>query len=111
MLTLEPAEQVWLDEYRTALRTRHPGVVARLVIYGSKARGDAHADSDIDVLLVVNDDAGHLKRPLRKIGYDLAAEGYAVPSIFAYTRQEWDDLKRRGYPFQQAVEREGVSVL
>ena len=61
--------------------------------------------------MVVNDDAGHLKRPLREIGYDLAAEGYAVPSIFAYTRQEWDDLKRRGYPFQQAVEREGVSVL
>ena len=111
MLTLEPAEQVWLDEYRHELRTRDPGVVARLVIYGSKARGDAHADSDIDVLLVVNDDAGHLKRPLREIGYDLAAEGYAVPSIFAYTRQEWDELRRRGYPFQQVVEREGVSVL
>ena len=111
MLTLEPAEQVWLDEYRHALRTRHPGVVARLVIYGSKARGDAHADSDVDVLLVVRDDAGHLKVPLREIGYDLAAEGNAVPSIFAYTQQEWDDLKRRGFPFQCTVEREGVSVL
>lgn len=55
MLTLEPAEKVWLEEYRTAIRTRHPDVVARLLIYGSKARGDAHADSDIDVLLVVND--------------------------------------------------------
>ena len=111
MLTLEPAEQVWLDEYRRALRTRHPGVVARLVIYGSKARGDAHADSDLDVLLVVNDDSGHLKLPLREIGYNLAADGWAVPSIMAFTEAEWEDRKRRGSPFQQAVERDGVSVL
>ena len=110
MLTLEPAEQVWLDEYRHALRTRHPGVVARM-IYGSKARGDAHADSDIDVLLVVKDDAGHLKLPLREIGYGLAVDSWAVPSILAYTQQEWDDRKRRGFPFQRAVERDGVSVL
>ena len=111
MLTLEPAEQAWLDEYRNALQTRHPGVVARMVIYGSKARGDAREDSDIDVLLVVRDDAGHLKLPLREIGYGLAVDSWAVPSIFAYTQQEWDDLKRRGFPFQRAVERDGVSVL
>ena len=111
MLTLDAAEQVWLDEYRRALRTRHPGVVARMVIYGSKARGDAREDSDLDVMLVVRDGAGHLKRPLREIGYDLAATSDAVPSILAYTQEEWDDHKRRGYPFQQAVERDGVSVL
>ncbi len=111
MLTLEPAEQAWLDEYRRTLRERHPGVVTRMLIYGSKARGDAREDSDLDVLLVVNDDAGALKTPLREIGYDLAVDSWAVPSILAYTQQEWDDRKRRGFPFQRAVERDGVSVL
>lgn len=111
MLTLEPAEQAWLDEYRNTLRTRHPGVVARLAIYGSKARGDARADSDLDVLLVVNDDAGHLKRPLRAIGYDLAAEGYAVPSIMAFTQTEWDRLEDVRSPYRQSIDRDGVTVL
>ncbi len=111
MLALEPEEQVWLDAYRNALRRRHPGVVTRMVIYGSKARGDAHEDSDLDVLLIVRNEATALKRPLRYIGYDLAAESSAVPSIMAYTQAEWEDRKRRGYPFQQAVERDGVSVL
>ncbi len=111
MLALEPEEQVWLDAYRNALRTRHPGVVTRMVIYGSKARGDAREDSDLDILLVVKDGTDRLKVPLREIGYDLAATSDAVPSILAYTEEEWEDRKRRGYPFQQAVEREGVSVL
>ena len=111
MLTLHPEEQIWLDEYRKALRERHPGTVLRMVIYGSKARGDAREDSDLDVLLVVRDGSGHLKIPLREIGYELAATSEAVPSILAYTREEWEGRKRRGYPFQKIVERDGVSVL
>ena len=111
MLTLDAAERAWLDEYRSALEDRHPGAVVRMVIYGSKARGDAGEDSDLDVLLVVEDDAGRLKRPLREIGYELAAMSDAVPSILAYTREEWEDRKRRGFPFPKAVEHDGVSVL
>ena len=111
MLTLHPEEQAWLDEYREALDERYPGAVLRMVIYGSKARADAREDSDLDVLLVVEDGAGHLKHSLRHIGYELATASDAVPSILAYTRQEWEDRRIRGFPFQKAVEHEGVSVL
>ncbi len=111
MLTLHPEEQTWLDEYRKVLDERHPGTVLRMVIYGSKARGDAREDSDLDVLLVVRDGAGHLKIPLREIGYDLAAVSYAVPSIMAYTQAEWDRLKALRSPYREAIERDGVSVL
>ena len=111
MLTLDAAEQVWLDEYRRALRTRHPGVVARMVIYGSKARGDAHEDSDVDVLLVVRNEAVDLKRKLRRIGYDLAAASCAVPSIMACTQAEWDHLEDVRSPYRESVERDGVTVL
>ena len=111
MLTLHPEEQIWLDEYRKALKEQRPGTVLRMVIYGSKARGDEREDSDLDVLLVVRNDARHLKRALREIGYDLAAMSNAVPSILAYTQDEWEDRKRCGFPFQQAVESDAVSVL
>lgn len=111
MLTLDAAEQAWLDAYRLELQTRHPGVVERLIIYGSKARGDARADSDLDVLLVVRNDASDLKRPLRRIGYDLAATSCAVPSIMACTQAEWDRLKDLRSPFRESVERDGESVL
>ena len=111
MLTLHPEEQSWLDEYRKVLSERHPGTVLRMVIYGSKARGDAREDSDLDVLLVVRNDATALKRPLRCIGYDLAAESYAGPSIMAYTQAEWDRLKALRSAYRESIERDGVTVL
>ena len=111
MLTLHPEERIWLDEYRRALAEQQPGVVARLLVYGSKARGNAHEDSDIDVLLVVKNEAEERKRVLRYIGYDLAATSYAVPSIMAYTQFEWDRLKALRSPYRETVERDGVDVL
>ena len=96
MLKLSADEQTWLDEYRQALNERHAGVVVRMVIYGSKARGDAHADSDPDVLIIVRNDSGALKRTLRDIGYDLAATCRAAPSVFAYTQDEWQHRKEKG---------------
>ena len=111
MLTLHPEEQIWLDEYRKALNERHPGTVLRMVIYGSKARGDAREDSDLDVLVVVRDEATVLKRPLRRIGYDLAAASRAVPSIMAYTQEEWGRLKDLKSAYRESIERDGVTVL
>ena len=111
MLVLSPDEQTWFDEYRQALLTRHSAVVVRMVVYGSKARGDAHADSDLDVLIIVRNDSGALKRTLRDIGYDLAATSWAAPSILAYTQDEWQHRKEKGFPFQRAVERDAVAVL
>ena len=82
-LTLHPDERIWLNEYRQAINERHPGAVVRMVVYGSKARGDAHEDSDIDVLIIVKNEAAKLKLPLRRIGYRLSATSYAVPSMGA----------------------------
>jgi predicted nucleotidyltransferase len=82
-----------------------------MVIYGSKARGDAHPDSDLDVLLVVKNEADALRRPLRRLGYTLAVALEALPSILVYTRAEWDRRKQSGSPFRQAVERDAVPVL
>jgi uncharacterized protein len=111
VLRLAPDEQAWLNAYRTALQDQYPEAVARMVIYGSKARGDDHADSDLDVLLIVKNEARSLKRELRRIGYRLAGTTDIVPSILAYTENEWESRKKSGSPFRQAVERDAVRVL
>jgi predicted nucleotidyltransferase len=85
--------------------------VEELLIYGSKARGEAGPDSDLDVLLIIKDRAAGRKRALRRLGYRLAAATEVVPSIMAYTIREWEQRKKSGSPFRQAVERDGVRVL
>jgi hypothetical protein len=86
-------------------------VIHQMVIYGSKARGDSHADSDLDVLLIVRNEAVALRRLLRRLGYDLAVAFNTVPSILAYTQEEWERRKQSGSPFREAVERDAVSVM
>jgi predicted nucleotidyltransferase len=111
MLQLTAEEQAWLDAYRAALNEKHPGAVQEMLIYGSKARGQARADSDLDVLLIIKNDANTLKRELRWIGYLLAAKTDVLPSIFAYTEAEWESRRRSGSTFRKAVERDAVRVV
>ncbi|MCY4633659.1 MAG: nucleotidyltransferase domain-containing protein [Acidobacteria bacterium] len=106
-----PEERLWLEQYVAAVRERYADAVSRLLVYGSKARGDAHEGSDIDLMLIVKDEAEGLMWDLRWIGYDLAATSWAVPSILARTEAEWARLERLRSPFHAAVERDGVRVL
>jgi predicted nucleotidyltransferase len=108
-MPLTASENKWLKAYRKAISRF--GVVRRMVIYGSKARGDDNPDSDLDILLIIKDKAARQKRELRYIGYDLAATGELVPSILVYTQKEWDQRRRSGSPFREAVERDKVRVL
>ena len=47
MLNLASQEQAWLDSYRQALDDSFPDLVEQIVIYGSKARGEAGPESDM----------------------------------------------------------------
>ena len=100
MLKLTSDEQAWLDAYREALNKQHPGIVQEMLIYGSKARGQAHAESDVDVILIVKNDAKALKRELRRIGYLLAAktEVLAVDSCLHSRRVGKPEAKRFDVP-------------
>jgi predicted nucleotidyltransferase len=110
MVQLTAEEQAWLDAYREALSKKHPGTIQEILIYGSKARGQAHTESDVDVILIVKNEAGARKRALRRIGYLLAAKTEVLPSILAYTLEEWESRKRSGSSFRTAVERDAVRV-
>src|SRR5262245_31129776 len=104
-MQLTSDEQAWLDAYRHALTEQYPGIIEHMMIYGSKARGDAHPCSDLNVLLILKNEAESLGRPLRRLGYDLAVAFDAIPFILAYTHDEWEKRKQSGSSFRQAVER------
>lgn len=63
------------------------------------------------MLLIVKNELARLKRKLRGIGYSLAATSEALPSILAYTEEEWESRRRSGSPFRRNVERDAVPVL
>ncbi len=109
-MRLTPDEQEWLEDYRKALAEQFPNLVEEIVIFGSKARGTARTDSDLDVLVVIRGGDRRLKDAVRRPGYLLSIGTDAVPSMMVLTGEEWKLLQKRQAPFWQTVTRDGVVV-
>ena len=78
---------------------------ASLWLYGSRARGDAHPDSDYDLLILLDKDqltiSDYLtQKPLRELGWDLGEE--INPQV--YSKPEWSSYHYT--PFYNNVSQE-----
>jgi predicted nucleotidyltransferase len=51
----EPSDDPILRRIRTSLHMIYGDRIERLILFGSRARGDAHADSDYDIAVSLED--------------------------------------------------------
>ena len=83
---------------------------SRLLLYGSRARGDNRADSDWDLLVLLNGehhegDFSSISYPLMELGFDLGQ----YFSVQTYTLSEWN--KMSFLPFHKNVERDKIVLV
>jgi hypothetical protein len=79
----------------------------RVGYFGSYARGDWGVGSDLDLILIVENDDLSIER--RSVRFD--ATGLPVPAdLLVYTREEWASLAS-GTAFGRVVEQEAIWVL
>ena len=91
------------------LRKQFP--VERVVLFGAKARGDADAESDIDLLVLTSrpiTDAD--KQAMTEALFDLQLEMEVVISKLVVPLEEWEHGLYQVLPIRQEVEREGVAA-
>lgn len=81
------------------------------VLFGSKARGDDHLESDIDVLIVVGADSWEIKDQILGIGADVSLEQDVLFNLFVRPKERWDYMAAIRYPLWQSIHQEGFNLL
>ena len=95
-----------LDTIKSTLKATQPD--AKLILYGSYARGDFNENSDIDLLILLKNDS--LKRSdVKKVTYplyDIEIETGTIISPIVFSEKEWE-TKHYVTPFYENIKREG----
>ncbi len=98
-----------IQEVVTALCQHYGDRLDRIMLYGSYARGDHHEESDVDFLVVLNEDTVANSREVREttdaICRIMERFGYRMISVFAVTRVDYETSTRF---FMRNVRRDAV---
>lgn len=84
---------------------------AEVVLYGSRARGTAPADSDWDILVLTDrEPLRECRHTVRSRLYEIEWETGEVISAVVRSRSEWDLPALRRSPYHQNIDREGIRL-
>ncbi len=86
-------------------------LVRKYILFGSKARGDAAPDSDIDLLIITGRELTHGER--HKISNAITEINLKNDTLFSFitvSEADWDSKLYSFYPIHANIEREGIPV-
>ncbi len=108
--TLRQAERHALAELHAWLRERFAARLRSVALFGSRARGEGHEESDLDVLIVVDGLTGAERREIGHQGGDLLTRHDLLVSPFALSASEWQTLRERERRIAVEIERDGIPL-
>ena len=83
----------------------------RMILYGSKVRGNGEEFSDIDILILLDGEIDtELEKQILDIAYDIELELDVVFGIMIESKDFWDSSLAKIMPLHRNIEKEGVLI-
>lgn len=112
MIYLDPKEEQALKTLKKNLKEKLGDNFISLSLYGSKARGDYHKESDIDVLILLAKATSALERQVSDTAYDIESEYdfsiYLSPIV--YGRKKYRELNNPPSSFMRTIKKDIIKV-
>ncbi len=84
--------------------------IVRFCVFGSRARGNATAESDLDVFLVVDNIDADLRERISEVAWEVGFENDVVLSSFVVTVDQLTRGPLGVSPIVRQIEKEGVRL-
>ncbi|MBI3762573.1 MAG: nucleotidyltransferase domain-containing protein [Chloroflexi bacterium] len=108
--TATPRQQTSANELLRRLHLKYPRRIVSTVLFGSVARGEAKADSDIDVLIVTDQLDTDFKWEIWGIAAGVSLDYDVIIDPHVYSRRHWEDLREKRRTLWRNVARDGVEL-
>lgn len=111
MENLNENERKAIEQFTHHIQQSYPSLIERITLFGSKARQESTDESDIDVLVILNQKSPVLEREIRRYAARISFEHNIIISSLVLDREAWEPLVKARAPFYQEIEADGIDLL
>lgn len=108
---LTAREQRVAMEFVERVRQRFDGQLVAAVLFGSRARGEAEPDADMDLLVVMSHADPGVRREIRYLAVEVWLEYGIYLSTRVWSTAHWHRLEDLRTLLYQNIHRDGISLL
>lgn len=103
-------DRIILNELRDNLKEIIGSRTIKLILYGSRARGDYDDESDIDIAIIVRGLTRELKKRIIDVVVDIEIKYLTPLSTLLLSEEDFELLKKRERRIALDIEREGIPL-
>ena len=107
---LQANEQAALHEFTARLLQQGNGRVVNVWLFGSKARGDSEPDSDLDLLIVLDEADWIIRDRVHLLAARVSLEHDVLINTHLLSRAGWARMGRQHAALWQQVQRDGFPL-
>jgi DNA polymerase sigma len=106
---MNSVEKKVLDKFKMLLQKR--AALHKIILFGSRARGNVDPQSDMDVVVIIDEACDEQTRDcISDCAWEAGFEDGIVVVPVVYTRNEWENGPESQSLLVQAVKAEGIPI-
>lgn len=112
-LAVAPHVAASLERFRASLEVRFGERLKQVVLFGSQARGGVHEDSDVDVLVVIDELTPRERSEVFDLAHDADAvdrENWAGLAPLVWSTARLEELRARELLIVKDIDAEGIAL-